>query len=62
MGSKPGLALLVCTLTHQVFTLRRGCTIFREALLLVDETTSSLSIKQFVAYVVAHELAHQWYA
>lgn len=43
-------------------TLNRGCAIFREALLLVDETTSSLSIKQFVAYVVAHELAHQWYA
>lgn len=38
-----------------------GCAIFREALLLVDETTSSLSIKQFVAYVVAHELAHQWF-
>ncbi|KAL6058582.1 Aminopeptidase [Balamuthia mandrillaris] len=38
-----------------------GCVTFREALLLIDPTASSLRAKQMVAYVVAHELAHQWF-
>jgi aminopeptidase N len=38
-----------------------GCITFREHALLVDEHNTSLSSKQYVAMVVAHELAHQWF-
>ena len=38
-----------------------GCITFREQALLVDAANSSLSTKQYVAMVVAHELAHQWF-
>lgn len=38
-----------------------GCVTFREQAMLVDPVRSSLSNKQFVATVVAHELAHQWF-
>jgi len=38
-----------------------GAVIFRETAILVDEENSSLSNKQWVAIVVAHELAHQWF-
>jgi aminopeptidase N len=38
-----------------------GCITFREQSLLVDEKTTSLSTKQYVATTVAHELAHQWF-
>lgn len=38
-----------------------GCVTFREQALLVDEKNSTLSNKQWVAMVVAHELAHQWF-
>ena len=37
-----------------------GCITFRETAMLVDESTSQ-SGKQWVAEVVAHELAHQWF-
>jgi len=37
-----------------------GAITFRELLLLVDEKTSSTSIKKRVAEVIAHELWHQW--
>lgn len=37
-----------------------GLITFREQAMLVDEHTS-LSSKQFVAIVVAHELTHQWF-
>lgn len=37
-----------------------GLITFREQAMLVDENTS-LSSKQFVALVVAHELTHQWF-
>ncbi|HMT18869.1 MAG TPA: M1 family metallopeptidase [Candidatus Saccharibacteria bacterium] len=37
-----------------------GLITFREQTLLVDEHTS-LSTKQYVAIVVAHELTHQWF-
>lgn len=37
-----------------------GLITFREQALLVDENTS-LSSKQYVAIVVAHELTHQWF-
>lgn len=38
-----------------------GCITFRETTLLVDNNNSSLANKQFVALVIAHELAHQWF-
>jgi len=38
-----------------------GLVTYREQLLLVDAKNSSLSTKQYVALVVAHELAHQWF-
>ncbi len=38
-----------------------GCITFREHALLVDPKHTSLASKQYVALVVAHELAHQWF-
>lgn len=38
-----------------------GCITFREQTLLVDPNNTSLANKQYVALVVAHELAHQWF-
>jgi puromycin-sensitive aminopeptidase len=38
-----------------------GCITFREHALLVDPKNTSLATKQYVAMVVAHELAHQWF-
>ena len=38
-----------------------GAVTYRESALLVDEAHSSVSNKQWVALVVAHELAHQWF-
>ncbi len=38
-----------------------GCITFREQGLLVDKETTSIFTKQYVAIVVAHELAHQWF-
>ena len=38
-----------------------GAITYRESALLVDENHSSTSNKQWVALVVAHELAHQWF-
>ncbi len=38
-----------------------GCITFREQGLLVDINNTSLFTKQYVALVVAHELAHQWF-
>ncbi len=38
-----------------------GAVTFRETAILVDEEHSSLSNKQWVAIVIAHELAHQWF-
>jgi puromycin-sensitive aminopeptidase len=38
-----------------------GLVTYREIALLIDEKNSSVSQKQRVAYVVAHELAHQWF-
>jgi len=37
-----------------------GCITFRDQALLVDEH-ASLSTKQYVASVIAHELVHQWF-
>jgi len=38
-----------------------GLVTYREAALLVDERKTSAAAKQRVAYVVCHELAHQWF-
>lgn len=38
-----------------------GCITFREQALIVDPDNTSLPSKQWVAMVVAHELAHQWF-
>lgn len=38
-----------------------GCITFREQALLVDPKNTSLSNKQYVALVIAHELTHQWF-
>jgi len=38
-----------------------GCVTFREQSMLVNPKRSSLANKQYVAMVVAHELAHQWF-
>jgi len=38
-----------------------GCITFREQALLVDPKNTSLSLKQYVANVIAHELTHQWF-
>lgn len=38
-----------------------GCVTYRESCMLVDPDNTSLPTKQYVAMVVAHELAHQWF-
>ncbi|UQS86209.1 M1 family metallopeptidase (plasmid) [Nicoliella spurrieriana] len=38
-----------------------GLVTYREAYLLLDPDNTSLSTKQLVATVIAHELAHQWF-
>lgn len=38
-----------------------GLITYREQALLVDPKNTSLEMKQYVAMVVAHELAHQWF-
>ncbi len=38
-----------------------GLVTYREAALLVDPTSTSVSRKQYIAKVIAHELSHQWF-
>lgn len=38
-----------------------GAITFRETILLYDPKTSSTQTKQYIAEVVSHELAHQWF-
>lgn len=38
-----------------------GLVTYRESALLVDPKKSSAKTKQWVALVVGHELAHQWF-
>ncbi len=38
-----------------------GAVTYRESALLFDEEHSSLHTKQWVALIIAHELAHQWF-
>jgi len=38
-----------------------GAITYRESAILVDEDHTSLSNKQWIAVVIAHEIAHQWF-
>lgn len=38
-----------------------GAITFRETAILVDDENTSISNKQWVAIVIAHEIAHQWF-
>ncbi len=38
-----------------------GAITFRETILLYDSNTSSTKTKQFIAEVISHEIAHQWF-
>ncbi|HVS78732.1 MAG TPA: M1 family metallopeptidase [Candidatus Saccharimonadales bacterium] len=38
-----------------------GLVTFRESLLYVDPKSSSIETKQYVAMVISHEFAHQWF-
>lgn len=38
-----------------------GLITYRESCMLVDPDNTSIGVKQYVAMVVAHELAHQWF-
>ena len=38
-----------------------GLITYREAALLFDEKESSVGTKQTVAYIICHEIAHQWF-
>ena len=38
-----------------------GAITFREAILLYDVKTSSTRTKQYIAEVISHEIAHQWF-
>jgi puromycin-sensitive aminopeptidase len=38
-----------------------GAVTYRESMLLIDEKNSSIVSRQWVALVIAHELAHQWF-
>ena len=38
-----------------------GLVIYREYCLLVDPENTSTQRKQYIARVVSHELAHQWF-
>jgi aminopeptidase N len=38
-----------------------GAITFRERLLLADEKTASVELRQQVASVISHEIAHQWF-
>ena len=38
-----------------------GAITFRETILLYDPNTSSTKTKQFIAEVISHEIAHQWF-
>ena len=38
-----------------------GLVTYRETALLIDKDNSSSAARQWVALVVGHELAHQWF-
>lgn len=39
-----------------------GCITYREVCMLVDPENATIQSKQYVATVIAHELAHQWFS
>ena len=38
-----------------------GCITYREAFILLDDKHSDLEQRKFIASVIAHEMAHQWF-
>lgn len=38
-----------------------GCITYREVAMLIDPSNATVASKQYVATVIAHELAHQWF-
>ena len=48
-------------MTLRPFSLDRGLVTYRTVYLLFDPEKSSARAKQNIAYVVGHELAHQWF-
>ena len=44
-----------------IFTFSWGMLTFKESSLLIDNKSSTSSSKQWVALLVAHEIAHQWF-
>lgn len=38
-----------------------ACITYREALLMLDDKHASIETKKYVASVIAHEMAHQWF-
>lgn len=38
-----------------------GCITYREAYLMLDEKHAALETRKFIASVIAHEIAHQWF-
>lgn len=38
-----------------------GCITYREAFILLDEKHTDLEDRKFIAAVIAHEMAHQWF-
>ena len=38
-----------------------ACITYREAFLMLDEQHAAVETKKFIASVIAHEIAHQWF-
>ncbi|HEX3099456.1 MAG TPA: M1 family metallopeptidase, partial [Patescibacteria group bacterium] len=57
----PGLDLIAIPDFSAAAMENWGAVTFRESALLIDEQNSSFTSKQNVAYVIAHELVHQWF-
>ncbi|KXS98190.1 hypothetical protein AC578_6417 [Pseudocercospora eumusae] len=57
----PKLDLLAVTEMSDDAMENWGLVIFRSTALLLDEAFTSLEARTRVAYIIAHELAHQWF-
>ncbi|EME79978.1 uncharacterized protein MYCFIDRAFT_77779 [Pseudocercospora fijiensis CIRAD86] len=57
----PKLDLLAVTEMSDDAMENWGLVIFRSTALLLDEAATSLEARTRVAYIIAHELAHQWF-
>lgn len=60
-SAKIHVLLLLC-LFFQIGAMENwGLVTYRETALLIDPANSSCAARQWVALVVGHELAHQWF-